>query len=409
VGSDEEQKPDHTTCCIVGGGPAGAVLALLLARRGVPVTLLEAHIDFRREFRGNTINPAVVQIMEQIGLAERLLQLPHAKIPTFTIHTGDGPIDFADFRRLRTRYPYIMMLPQTHFLHLIVDEARQYPHFRLLMGARVESLIEQEGVVRGVRFRDSDGVHDLHATLVVGADGRFSRIRRLAGMEPIPSSPPMDVLWFNLPREPEDDRDAGAIFRFGNRSLVVLMDHYDCWQVGYIIAKGSYGRVRAAGLDALRHEIAELVPAFADRMACLEDWKQIALLSVESNRVPRWYKPGLLLIGDAAHVMSPVGGVGINAAIQDAVVAANVLATPLHRGTLRLRHLHAVQRQREGATRIIQFFQACMHRWGVASALHSSAPFSLPLPLRIGLRLPLVRPLTTWLMAWGAWPVSVKQ
>jgi 2-polyprenyl-6-methoxyphenol hydroxylase-like FAD-dependent oxidoreductase len=384
------------------------MLALLLARKGVQVTLLEAHKDFSREFRGNTINPAVVQIMAELGLVDQLMQLPHAKINSFTVQTGDGPLTFADFSRLKTRYPYIMMLPQARFLEFVVNEAQQYPNFRLLMGARVEGLIQEAGVTRGVRYRTDEGSHELHALLTVGADGRFSRIRRLAHMTPVATATPMDVLWFNLPRYPGDPEQAGAVFRFGSRSLVVMMDHGDYWQVGYIIAKGSYPQLKAAGLPALRQNLAELLPELDDRVDQIRDWQQGSLLSVESSCLHRWYQPGLLLIGDAAHVMSPVGGVGINHAIQDAVVAANVLADPLKARCIELRHLAAVQRKRREPTRIIQLFQSFLHRWGVDGALNSNQPFTLPAFLKIALRLPIIRTLPAWLIAFGAWPVHVR-
>jgi 2-polyprenyl-6-methoxyphenol hydroxylase-like FAD-dependent oxidoreductase len=371
--------------------------------------LLEAHTTFDRDFRGNTINPSVMEIMEELGLAHRLLQLRHAKIPRFSVETAAGLDTFADFTRLKTRYPYVTMLPQVSFLEFITGEAQRYPHFELVMGASAQELIEEGGTVRGVRYHRRDGWHEVRALLTVGADGRFSRVRRLAGMEPIVTAPPLDVLWFYLPRRPEDDAGAGALFRLGRGGLMVLMEHFESWQVGYIIAKGSYPRLRAAGLPALRRSIAELAPEFAEHMESLQTWKQVSLLSVESSRLPRWYRPGLLLIGDAAHVMSPVGGVGINYAIQDAVVAANVLGSPLKAGHVRLRDLRAVQRRREWPTRLIQAVQACAHRWVVARALTAREPASLGAFLRLCLRLPLLRDLPGWLIAFDLRPAHVKR
>ncbi len=407
--ANDAHMVEQTTCCVVGGGPAGAVLALLLARKGIAVTLLEAHKDWAREFRGNTINPAVVQIMAELGLAAQLLALPHAKIRNFTVQTNSGPLTFADFSRLKTRYPFIMMLPQARFLEFIVREAQRYPNFQLRMGARVERLIQEAGVTRGVRYRVDGQSHELRALLTIGADGRFSRVRRLAALTPVATATPMDVLWFNLPRKADDPQEGGAVFRFGRRNLVVMMDHGEYWQIGYIIAKGSYPHVRAAGLEQLRQQLAELLPELHDRIDVIQDWQQGALLSVESSCLEQWYRPGLLLIGDAAHVMSPIGGVGINHAIQDAVVAANVLAAPLKSGNVRLRDLAAVQRRRREPTRVIQFFQRCMQRWGVDGVLQSNKPFRLPAFLRLGLRLPVVRAIPAWLIAFGAWPVHVKQ
>ena len=398
----------RTTCCIVGAGPAGAVLALLLAREGVAVVLLEAHTDFDRDFRGNTINPSVMQIMDELGLAERLLRLRHAKIARFTLQGGDGPATFADFTRLNTRYPYVTMLPQVDFLEFITAEARRYPHFQLVMGASARELIEEDGEIRGVRYRGVDGYYEVRADLIVGADGRFSRVRRLAGLKPAMAAPPLDVLWFYLPRRREDREDAGAVFRLGRGSLLVLMEHFEQWQIGYIIPKGSYARVRAAGLPALRRTIANLAPELAGRVGHLQTWKQVALLSVESSCLRRWYRPGLLLIGDAAHVMSPVGGVGINYAIQDAVTAANILAGRLKTGRLRLRDLTAVQRRREWPTRMIQLVQALAHRWVIAGALSSSSPGHLSASLRLCLRLPVLRDLPTRLIAFDLRPVHVR-
>ncbi len=407
---EEAPSPSHrqVDCCIVGGGPAGIVLALLLAREGVSVTLLEAHKDFDREFRGNTINPSVMEVMGELGLADRLLKLRHAEIPRFTIQGAGSSTVFADFRRLKARYPYVLMLPQASFLELVAAEARRCPNFRLVMGARAKELIREDGVVRGVRYRTADGPREIRATLTVGADGRFSRVRRLAGLKPVENSPPMDVLWFNLPREADDPEDAGAIFRFGPGSLLVLMDHFDHWQVGYIIRKGGYRHLRTAGLPALRRSVAKLVPELADRVGDLKDWKQGSLLSVESDRLSRWYRPGLLLIGDAAHVTSPVGGVGINLAIQDAVAAANVLAEPLKSGRLRLRHLKAVQRRREWPTRLVQGAQVLAERWVVSGALDASEMFTLSLFVRFVLRTPLLRDLFARLVAFGAWPVHTR-
>ena len=342
----------ETTCCIVGAGPGGAVLALLLARQGISVALLEAHEDFDRDFRGDTIHPSVLHIMDELGLADRLLQLRHSKIHQAAFATLNGPITIADFRRVEDKFPFIAMLPQVQFLEFITTEAKRYPSFRLLMGASVQDLIEEDGLVRGVRYRSLDGWHEVRATLTVGADGRSSRIRKLAGFEPVKTSPPMDILWFRIPRAKGDPE--GVLGHFGRGHALVLLDRLDEWQVGFVIMKGSYSQVRAAGLDALRRSIADLLIEFPDRIEHLKDWKQIAVLSVESSRVPRWYAPGLLLIGDAAHVMSPVGGVGINYAIQDAVVAANVLSKPLKMRKVaieELRESDAASLQRDNSLR----------------------------------------------------------
>ncbi|MCA1728494.1 MAG: FAD-dependent oxidoreductase, partial [Actinobacteria bacterium] len=261
----------RTDCCIVGGGPAGLMLALLLARRGVRVTLLEAHQDFDREFRGNTINPSAMEILARLGLTEGVLGLRHAKVRRFTVQDGERRETFADFSRLKTPYPYILMLPQARFLEFVAAEAKRYPNLRLVTGARVRELILDDGVVSGVRYRGEDGAHEVWARLTVGTDGRFSRLRRLAGLEAgtADGSPPMDVFWFNLPREKGDPEDAGAVFRCGRGSLLVLMDHFEHWQVGYIIPKGHYTLLKEAGLPELRRSVAALAPELADRVGAL--------------------------------------------------------------------------------------------------------------------------------------------
>jgi 2-polyprenyl-6-methoxyphenol hydroxylase-like FAD-dependent oxidoreductase len=397
----------ETTCCVVGAGPGGAILSLLLARQGIPVILLEAHDDFDRDFRGDTIHPSVLHLMDELGLAERLLQLRHSKLHTATVVTPDGPITFADFRRVDKKFPFIMMVPQAHFLEFITNEAKQYPSFRLLMGASVQELIEEDEIVRGVRYRADDGWHEVRATLTVGADGRSSRIRKLAEFKPIKTSPPMDILWFRIPRNPDDPE--GVLGYLGRGHGLVLLDRLTEWQAGFIIIKGSYSQIRAAGLEALRKEIAGLMTAFADRIEHLKDWKQVSVLSVESGRVPTWHKPGLLLIGDAAHVMSPVGGVGINYAIQDAVVAANVLTEPLKAGRVTTDALAEVQMQREFPTKVIQWLQAQGQKRVIAAALRSNQQLRVPWFVRLLLRAPFIGDLPARLIAHGVKTVHIAQ
>ncbi len=395
----QSEQVEQTTCCIVGSGPAGAVLALLLARKGIPVILLEEHMNFDRDFRGDTIHPSIMQIMDQIGLADKLLQIPHTRAYTLPVQTAEGPFTLADFRRLKTRFPYIALIPQVHFLEFITAEAKRYPNFQLVMGARVEKLIEEDGYIHGVHYRGQDGWHEVRATLTVAADGRFSRVRKLAGFKPIQTAQAMDVLWFRLPCKPGESRESTG--RLGSGHILVMLNRADYWQMGYVIPKGGYQKLRAAGLPAFQQEVAGLLPEWADRLDAIQEWKQVSVLSVESSRLPRWYRPGLLLIGDAAHVMSPVGGVGINYAIQDAVVAANVLSEPLKAGKIRLRDLAEVQRQREWPIRIIQGFQNIMQKQFLSSVLKSDKPIRVSPFLRFLLHLPVVRDLPAQFIAFG--------
>ena len=377
------------------------MLAYLLARQGASVTLLESHADFDRDFRGDTLHASVTEILDELGLTERLLQIPHAKLRKLSFMTPDGPFDPIDMGTLPTKFPYVVMMPQVDFLNFMVQEARKYPGFRLLLRSSAQELIEEKGQVCGVRYRDeSREIHELRATLTVAADGRYSKLRRLSGLEVVETSPPMDVLWFRLPRKEGDSTDTGggAIDR---GKLLILLTRPEEWQLGYVIPKGGYQRLKAEGLPALRESIAEMIPWLADRVDVLQDWKQVALLSVSSNRLKRWHRPGLLMIGDAAHVMSPVGGVGINYAIQDAVVAADVLGGPLKRGDVMRHHLAQVQRERDFPTRFIQRFQSILQTQIVSEALQSRRGFRLPWLVRVLLKLPFFRSVPARIIGFG--------
>jgi 2-polyprenyl-6-methoxyphenol hydroxylase-like FAD-dependent oxidoreductase len=399
-----------TSCCIAGGGPAGAVLALLLARRGVPVTLLEMHKDFDREFRGDTVHPSVMEILDQIGLADKLHEIPHTKVTGPTLQFANGPFRPFDLGRLKTRFPYILMVPQVRFLEFITREAAKYPQFKLVMQANAHQLVEENGVVSGVRYLASDGLHEVRATLTVGADGRFSQLRRLAGFEPIKTSPPMDVLWFRLPKLPGEPEVVGGAFGgIGRGRILILLERTDHWQAGLVFPKGEYQELRAKGVEAVRRTITEIEPRYARHAESLTDWQQLTLLSVESSRCPIWHKPGLLLIGDAAHVMSPVGGVGINYAIQDAAVASNVLTKPLLAGRVSDADLAEVQRQREWPTHAIQAMQSFMQRNLVASALRAQRVMNVPWQLKVFVRIPILRDLPSKLMAFGVRRVRLTE
>jgi 2-polyprenyl-6-methoxyphenol hydroxylase-like FAD-dependent oxidoreductase len=399
-------SPRPATCCVVGAGPAGMMLSLILARRGVPVTLVEAHHDFDRDFRGDTIHPSTLEILDQLGLADRLHEIPHGKMHALTLFTSEGPRTMASMRGLRTKFPYVMLLAQARFLEFLAEEARRFPTFHLELSARVESLIEEGGAVKGVRFRRGEAAdQELRAGVVVGCDGRFSKLRSLAGLEPIRSAPPMDVVWFRLPRHDGDQGIEGGLYVGGGRFAVVF-DRGPEWQVGFVILKGNFAQVKQGGIEAIQQGVAQLVPWLAGRVSHLSDWRQTTLLSVESNRLPVWYKSGLLLIGDAAHVMSPVGGVGINFAIQDAVEAANVLAPRLLAGRVDTADLAEVQRRRERPTRIIQAFQAFLQRRIAAPALGEG--FRLPWIARVVTGIPILNRLPGRMIGFGPRRVRVE-
>jgi 2-polyprenyl-6-methoxyphenol hydroxylase-like FAD-dependent oxidoreductase len=402
-----------TTCAIVGGGPAGVILSLLLARQGIEVTLLEAHKDFDRDFRGDTIHPSTLELMDQLDLADKLHQLPHEKMSSLSTITGSGRNKIVDFTRLKAaRYPYIMIMPQARFLAFLAEEAAKYPSFHLEFGANVQRLIEEEGAIRGLRYQSADGLwHEVKSSLTIGADGRFSKVRKLAGIELDKLAPPMDVLWLRLPKKESDKQHdlAGGIHIGGGHFAVMLERPGDEWQIGYAILKGSYSELKAQGIAALREAVAELVPPLADRIEELKDFSDLTVLSVEVGRVKTWHKPGLLLIGDAAHVMSPVGGIGIQYAVQDAVEAANQLTAPLKTGTLTEADLARVEAARLPAVTRAQKLQTYVQQRIVRQALDTEHPFRLPLPVRMLTCLPYFRTLPARVIGWGFHPSHLRE
>jgi 2-polyprenyl-6-methoxyphenol hydroxylase-like FAD-dependent oxidoreductase len=360
-------RPSAVTCCVAGGGPAGMMLGLLLARSGVSVLVLEKHADFLRDFRGDTIHPSTLELMHELGLLEELLRLPHQEVPRLVAQVGDTALPIADFTHLRTRCKFIALMPQWDFLDFLARHAAGYAAFRLEMRAEATGLVEEGERVIGVRGTAASGPFEVRADLVVAADGRSSILRERAGLHVEDLGAPMDVLWFRLSRLPGDP--AATMGRFDVGRIFVLINRGPHWQCGYVIPKDGAGEVRRRGLEAFRASVAALVPFAADRMGEIRDWDDVKLLTVKVDRLRQWYRPGLLCIGDAAHAMSPVGGVGINLAIQDAVAAANRLWMPLREGRLTTEHLRLVQRRREWPTRVTQWLQLLAQRRVISPTL----------------------------------------
>jgi 2-polyprenyl-6-methoxyphenol hydroxylase-like FAD-dependent oxidoreductase len=383
------------------------MLGLMLAREGVDVLVLEKHADFLRDFRGDTLHPSTMEIMDELGLAEGLLELEHTKAPKLKARLPGRTVTVADLRRLNTRYPYITFMPQWDFLDYVTGEAKRYPNFRLEMEAGAKELILEDGTVRGVRYETPEGPREARALLTVAADGRSSPFREQAGLKMVRTSPPIDVLWFRLSRRDGDPADTFGYA--GSGRFMVVINRGEYWQIAYVIRKGEYQSVRDAGLDAFRRSVGETIPDLADRTEELQDWEAVKLLSVQADRLRRWHRPGLLCIGDAAHAMSPVGGVGINLAIADAVAAANILARPLRAGRVRSGDLAAVQLRRELPTRAIQAFQSVAQRRVVSSSLGPDGAPSVPAVARMLLGLRPVRDLPARVIAFGIWPEHVRR
>jgi 2-polyprenyl-6-methoxyphenol hydroxylase-like FAD-dependent oxidoreductase len=394
-------------CCIAGGGPAGIMLGLLLARAGVDVLVLEKHADFLRDFRGDTIHPSTLEVLHELGLLEELLKLPHTKAPRLNAHIGGLGLTMADFTHLPTKCRFLVFMPQWDFLNFLAGQGAGYPKFRLLMQTEVTGLIEEAGNIVGLRATTPDGPLEVRADLVVGADGRNSVVRAQAGLKVHELGAPMDVLWFRLsrrsgdPEEPMGRFDAGRIF--------IMLNRDDYWQCGFVIPKGSLAQLQERGLAAFQASVAGIAPFAADRAGELADWDAVRLLTVLVDRLPRWYRPGLLCIGDAAHAMSPIGGVGINLAIQDAVAAANLLADPLRTGRLTTADLRLVQQRREWPTRLTQRLQIFIQNRVITRVLRSSDRLLPPLSIRPLARFPQLGRIPARLIGMGFRPEHIKR
>ncbi len=394
-----------TTCCIAGGGPAGMMLGLLLARAGVDVVVLEKHADFLRDFRGDTIHPSTLQVMDELGLLDELLKVPHTKISKLAVQVGDTPISFADFTFLPPRHAFIALMPQWDFLDFLADKARAYPNFKLIMRANVVGVIEEGGRVVGVDAITTDGPLQVRAALTVGCDGRRSTVRAQAKLEVEDIGAPIDVFWMRISRRPGDPESGG---RIDSGSFFAVIDRGDYFQLAYVIPKDAAERIRQAGLPAFRQIVAKALPFLADRVEELQTWDDVKLLSVAIDRLPTWYRPGLLCIGDAAHAMSPIGGVGINLAIQDAVAAANILWKPLKNGTLTTFDLARVQHRRTLPTRVTQRLQVLAQNRFVQPVLNSTQPLQANWILRLFNRTPLLQRIPARIVGVGIRPEHVQ-
>jgi len=393
-------------CCIAGGGPAGMMLGLLLARAGVDVLVLEKHADFLRDFRGDTLHPSTLEVMHELGLLEGLLGLPHQKVTRLRGQFGDLALTVADFSHLPTQCRFIAFMPQWDFLNFLAKEGGRYPTFQLRMRTEVTDLIEEAGVIVGVRAQTANGSLEVRGRLVAGANGRHSVVRARAGLPVEEFGAPMDVLWFRLPRRSSDPED--PIGRFDTGRIFIMLNRGQYWQCGFVIHKGSLDQLQARGLSAFRENVAQLAPFLADRVGELQDWEAIKLLTVQVDRLRQWYRRGLLCIGDAAHAMSPVGGVGINLAIQDAVAAANLLAAPLRSDRLTTDDLRRVQERRDRPTRVTQRAQLSIQDRVISRVLGSADRLTPPLPIRLLARFPFLARLPARLIGLGVRPEHVN-
>jgi 2-polyprenyl-6-methoxyphenol hydroxylase-like FAD-dependent oxidoreductase len=398
--------PTRVTCCIAGGGPAGVMLGFLLARAGIEVLVLEKHGDFLRDFRGDTIHPSTLQLMDELGLLAAFLQRPHQEVRELHGIIGDTDVTIADFSHLPTRCRFIALMPQWDFLDFLSEAGRRYPSFHLAMETEATGLLTEGGRVVGLSARSAAGEHQIRADLVVGADGRHSAVRERAGLEVIPIGAPIDVLWMRLSKKDSDPGQTAG--RLIGGWLLVMLDRGDYWQCAFVIRKGGYDSVRRSGLSNFREELVAIAPFLRDRVDELKDWDDVKLLTVAVDRLRQWWRPGLLCIGDAAHAMSPIGGVGINLAVQDAVAAANILAEPLIQGTLTDAHLQAVQTRRTLPMRVIQAMQVVIQKRILDRVIGSNTPTTAPWTVRLFNWLPWLRRLPARLVGMGVRPEHIR-
>jgi 2-polyprenyl-6-methoxyphenol hydroxylase-like FAD-dependent oxidoreductase len=395
----------ETTCCIVGGGPAGVMLGYLLARAGIAVTVIEKQKDFFRDFRGDTVHPSTLEVLRELGLLEDFLKIPHQQLTSVGGVVGSFQFQAADFRHLPTYCKFIALMPQWDFLDFLSKRAKKFPIFRLLLDHEATGLVRNGDSVSGVEVRTPDGPLEIRATLVVGCDGRHSTIRQAANLNVLEFGVPIDVLWFRLSRKSHDPEQLLGNINYGK--ALVLINRSDYFQAGLIIPKGAFERIQRDGLGAFRNDLVKIAPYLGDRVQELENWDQIKLLTVRINRLERWHLPGLLCIGDAAHAMSPAGGVGINLALQDAVAAANILIEHLRAGTVPEDILARVQARREFPTRVTQYMQLNAHK-AFAKIFDNLGPIKAPWQLRAAVHIPGLQRLVARAVGLGARPEHVK-
>jgi 2-polyprenyl-6-methoxyphenol hydroxylase-like FAD-dependent oxidoreductase len=395
-----------TQCCIAGGGPAGMMLGFLLARAGVRVVVLEKHADFFRDFRGDTVHPSTLELMFELGLIDKFLKLPHQEVETLGAQIGAEHLQMADFRHLPTHCKFMALMPQWNFLNFLAEQGKRFKTFDLRMQAEATDLIEEKGRIVGLTANTSDGALTIRAELVVGCDGRHSTVREKAGFKSDDYGAPMDVLWFRMSHKVGDNADTFGHIEAGR--LMVMLDRGDYWQCAYVIPKGGIERVKSEGLEAFRSRVVDMSPFVADRVGELKSWDDIKLLSVTVDRLKKWWRPGLLCIGDAAHAMSPIGGVGINMAVQDAVAAANRLVGPLRVGKVTDADLQAIEQRRTPPVKFTQWLQLTIQRRIISRVLASHDRPKPPLFFKLFGVFPPLRRIPARLIGIGIRPEHVQ-
>lgn len=395
----------RTGCCVVGGGPAGMMLGFLLARAGVEVVVLENHADFLRDFRGDTVHPSTLELMYELGILDDFLKRPHQQLQRIAAQIGESRVWVADFTHLPTHAKFIAFVPQWDFLNFLAERAQSYPEFRLDMQAEVAGVIEENGVIRGVRASTPAGELIVRSALVVGADGRHSILRDQAGLIVEDKGAPIDVFWMRISRRQDDPEQ--SLGRMDRGRILVMLNRGEYWQCAFVFPKGAAERIQALGIAAFQEQIASLAPALHDRVGELATWDDVKLLTVKVDRLRNWYRPGLLCIGDAAHAMSPVGGVGINLAVQDAVATANLLAAPLLTGKVPQSVLERVQRRREFPTRVTQWIQIQAQNRIISKVLASEKSLSVPWILKLMQRWPLLQRIPARAIGLGVRPEHI--